>query len=297
VDPHRGRWGGRRRLRGARRRAGDELDPIRDGDADSSSSPASGSPPAPMRCRRARTWRDRSVPASPGCPGAPAPGGGRRRPAARAACPAAAAWTTPARWPRPGRACPAARQGRPGILAAARGTRSPPVAGRRRPGRATSRTPSWPAARPASGPTSSSSATCCRPRPTRTPTSSCPPAPRRSGSGRSPPGRGVASRSRRPSRPGLVQQDWDILRQLARQMGTDLGWETANDVRREAAPLMEPTSSAPPTADPTAWSADQPVRRPDQLARAVLDCCCVPAGRCSTGPRSCSDGPADRASG
>ena len=33
-------------------------------------------------------------------------------------------------------------------------------------------------------------------------------------------------------------EDWDIVRQLARVMGTDLGWETAMDVRREAAPLM-----------------------------------------------------------
>ncbi|HWB72324.1 MAG TPA: NADH-quinone oxidoreductase subunit G [Egibacteraceae bacterium] len=38
---------------------------------------------------------------------------------------------------------------------------------------------------------------------------------------------------------GLAQEDWDILRQLARTMGSDLGWETAADVRREAAPLME----------------------------------------------------------
>jgi NADH-quinone oxidoreductase subunit G len=33
--------------------------------------------------------------------------------------------------------------------------------------------------------------------------------------------------------------DWDILRQLARAMGSELGWEIATDVRREAAPLME----------------------------------------------------------
>jgi NADH-quinone oxidoreductase subunit G len=33
-------------------------------------------------------------------------------------------------------------------------------------------------------------------------------------------------------------EDWDIIRQLARAMGSDLGWETAMDVRREAAPLM-----------------------------------------------------------
>ena len=38
---------------------------------------------------------------------------------------------------------------------------------------------------------------------------------------------------------GLVLEDWDIVRQLARELGTDLGWETAMDVRREAAPLME----------------------------------------------------------
>ncbi|MGH3665756.1 MAG: molybdopterin-dependent oxidoreductase, partial [Egibacteraceae bacterium] len=38
---------------------------------------------------------------------------------------------------------------------------------------------------------------------------------------------------------GLVDTDTDIVRQLARAMGTDLGWETAADVRREAAPLME----------------------------------------------------------
>ncbi len=37
---------------------------------------------------------------------------------------------------------------------------------------------------------------------------------------------------------GLVQRDWDILRQLARVLGVDLGWETEQDVRREAAPLM-----------------------------------------------------------
>ncbi|HEX6255730.1 MAG TPA: NADH-quinone oxidoreductase subunit G [Euzebyales bacterium] len=33
-------------------------------------------------------------------------------------------------------------------------------------------------------------------------------------------------------------EDWDIIRQVARAMGSDLGWETAMDVRREAAPLM-----------------------------------------------------------
>jgi NADH-quinone oxidoreductase subunit G len=43
---------------------------------------------------------------------------------------------------------------------------------------------------------------------------------------------------------GLVQQDWDILRQLARALDVDLGWETAMDVRREAAPLMAASGSA-----------------------------------------------------
>ena len=38
---------------------------------------------------------------------------------------------------------------------------------------------------------------------------------------------------------GYAQQDWDIIRQLARALGRDLGWETASDVRAEAAPLME----------------------------------------------------------
>ena len=37
---------------------------------------------------------------------------------------------------------------------------------------------------------------------------------------------------------GLAQEDWDIVRQLATVLGQDLGWETPNDVRREAAPLM-----------------------------------------------------------
>ena len=38
---------------------------------------------------------------------------------------------------------------------------------------------------------------------------------------------------------GATLEDWDIIRQLARALGKDLGWETAGDVRREAAPLME----------------------------------------------------------
>ena len=38
---------------------------------------------------------------------------------------------------------------------------------------------------------------------------------------------------------GVTQPDWDIVRQLALLLGRDLGWETANDVRGEAAPLMD----------------------------------------------------------
>ena len=48
---------------------------------------------------------------------------------------------------------------------------------------------------------------------------------------------------------GLCLEDWDIIRQLARVMGTDLGWETAMDVRREAAPLMVGTAAASALAD------------------------------------------------
>ena len=43
---------------------------------------------------------------------------------------------------------------------------------------------------------------------------------------------------------GQAQHDWDIVRQLAVAMGSDLGWESANDVRREAAPLMEAAGTA-----------------------------------------------------
>jgi NADH-quinone oxidoreductase subunit G len=44
--------------------------------------------------------------------------------------------------------------------------------------------------------------------------------------------------------PGATQPDWDIFRQVAYAMGHDLAWETAADVRREAAPLMEVTEPA-----------------------------------------------------
>ena len=54
---------------------------------------------------------------------------------------------------------------------------------------------------------------------------------------------------------GLAQEDWDIVRQLATVLGADLGWETPNDVRREAAPLMAANTDPlgrlgePPAAD------------------------------------------------
>ncbi len=58
---------------------------------------------------------------------------------------------------------------------------------------------------------------------------------------------------------GHVLPDWDIVRQVARGMGTDLGWETANDVRREAAPLMAVTDErGPSVAEGTVWSSQAP---------------------------------------
>ena len=62
----------------------------------------------------------------------------------------------------------------------------------------------------------------------------------------------------------LVQQDWDIFRQLALAMGADLGWETANDVRREAAPLMEAADGA---AERLASVTPGDVTAPDRAAR------------------------------
>ncbi|CAN5912361.1 NADH-quinone oxidoreductase subunit G [soil metagenome] len=44
--------------------------------------------------------------------------------------------------------------------------------------------------------------------------------------------------------PARCMEDWDIIRQLSRAMGVDVGWETAMDVRREAAPLMAAERSA-----------------------------------------------------
>jgi NADH-quinone oxidoreductase subunit G len=55
---------------------------------------------------------------------------------------------------------------------------------------------------------------------------------------------------------GLAFPDWDILRQLARVLGTDLGWETAADVRREAAPLMERAETASPFVVRTPFTSD-----------------------------------------
>jgi NADH-quinone oxidoreductase subunit G len=65
---------------------------------------------------------------------------------------------------------------------------------------------------------------------------------------------------------GLVQEDWDILRQIARAMGADLGWETAQDVRAEAAPLMESGHAAAALA---ALPAPAPPAVPDRQADTV----------------------------
>ena len=73
---------------------------------------------------------------------------------------------------------------------------------------------------------------------------------------------------------GQAQQDWDIIRQLALAMGSDLGWETANDVRREAAPLMEAAGSAPERlATITAGDAPPPPpqSKPDEVEVVVID--------------------------
>ena len=75
---------------------------------------------------------------------------------------------------------------------------------------------------------------------------------------------------------GLAQQDWDIIRQLARILGHDLGWESANDVRREAAPLMEVPEPAlqrleSPTAAPPAGPSASPSDGAFELSVVVLD--------------------------
>ena len=73
---------------------------------------------------------------------------------------------------------------------------------------------------------------------------------------------------------GQAQQDWDILRQLALAMGSDLGWETANDVRREAAPLMEAAAPAPQrlAAIDRGGSPQPPApSRPDEVEVVVID--------------------------
>ncbi|HUH06656.1 MAG TPA: NADH-quinone oxidoreductase subunit G [Egibacteraceae bacterium] len=59
---------------------------------------------------------------------------------------------------------------------------------------------------------------------------------------------------------GLAQEDWDILRQLAQALGADFGWETAADVRREAAPLMEAADGAEGRVEASTgqWSAPAP---------------------------------------
>ena len=73
---------------------------------------------------------------------------------------------------------------------------------------------------------------------------------------------------------GQAQQDWDIIRQLAMAMGSDLGWETANDVRREAAPLMEAGASAAERLDAVTvpdTAAASPVSGNDEFDAIVVD--------------------------
>jgi NADH-quinone oxidoreductase subunit G len=74
---------------------------------------------------------------------------------------------------------------------------------------------------------------------------------------------------------GQALQDWDIIRQVARAMRSvrpdagvpDLGWETANDVRREAAPLMAATDGRGPS---TATASPVPDRAGEGLAAVPL---------------------------
>jgi len=68
---------------------------------------------------------------------------------------------------------------------------------------------------------------------------------------------------------GLALTDWDILRQLAKLLGTDLGWETAGDVRREAAPLMEAAGQPVPQPAPELTQAVPQDREADQPADSL----------------------------
>jgi NADH-quinone oxidoreductase subunit G len=74
---------------------------------------------------------------------------------------------------------------------------------------------------------------------------------------------------------GLAQHDWDIVRQLALAMGSNLGWESANDVRREAAPLMEAAGDAPERLAaipaPTDEAAPERSHRADEFDVVVVD--------------------------
>ncbi len=74
---------------------------------------------------------------------------------------------------------------------------------------------------------------------------------------------------------GLAQLDWDITRQLALVLGTDLGWETAADVRREAAPLMEvgvrATERLRALGDPDHDPVDRPAGDSDSFDVVVID--------------------------
>ncbi len=74
---------------------------------------------------------------------------------------------------------------------------------------------------------------------------------------------------------GLAQLDWDIIRQLALALGKDLGWETAADVRREAAPLMEvpvrATERLRALGDPDRQPVDRPSRDQGTFDVVVID--------------------------
>ena len=71
---------------------------------------------------------------------------------------------------------------------------------------------------------------------------------------------------------GLAQHDWDIVRQLAMAMESNLGWESANDVRREAAPLMEAAGTAADRLRAIApVEPGQPAPHGDDFAVIVVD--------------------------
>ena len=81
---------------------------------------------------------------------------------------------------------------------------------------------------------------------------------------------------------GLAQHDWDIVRQLALAMGFNFGWETADDVRREAAPLFEAAHSVHEQLAALGQAHEAPAQRPTQqdgtFGVVVIDQLLAPAG-------------------